>query len=69
MSKVDDAIAAADQAIAMSSRYAAAWSMKGKILWAVRRYDEARAAYETFLSIQPTGGEADRIRELLATPQ
>jgi CheY-like chemotaxis protein len=68
MSRVDDALAAVDAALAMSSRYAAAWSMKGKILWAVRRYDEAKAAYTTFLDIQPTGAEADRIRALIAAP-
>jgi len=52
----------------MASRYAPALSMKGKILWAVRRYDEARDVYQRFLEIQPNGAEADRIRGLLAQP-
>jgi CheY-like chemotaxis protein len=68
MSRTDEALAACDSALAMASRYAPALSMKGKILWAVRRYDEARDVYQRFLEIQPSGAEADRIRGLLAQP-
>jgi CheY-like chemotaxis protein len=67
MSRVDDAVAAANQAIAMSAGYAPAWDMKGKILWGVRRYDEARAAYAKFLELQPTGPEAERVRGVLGS--
>ena len=64
-SRTEDALAAVDRALAMNGGYPPAWSMKGKILWAVRRYDEARLAYVKFLQLAPRGEEADRIRELL----
>jgi DNA-binding response OmpR family regulator len=67
-SRVDDAVAAVDQAIAMSGSYAEAWKMKGRILWAVRRYPEARAAYTRFLELHPSGPDADAVRLLLEPP-
>jgi CheY-like chemotaxis protein len=67
-SRVDDALAAIGRAIDLNAGYAPAWSMKGKILWAVRRYDEAKVAYGRFLEISPRGDEADRVRELLQGP-
>ena len=67
-SRVDDAVAAVDQAIAMSGSYAEAWKMKGRILWAVRRYPEARAAYTKFLELHPDGSDADAVRLLLEPP-
>ncbi|MCE9577845.1 MAG: DUF4388 domain-containing protein [Deltaproteobacteria bacterium] len=67
-SRTEDALASIARAIDLNAAYPAAWSMKGKILWAVRRYDEARAAYGRFLELSPRGDEADRIRELLQGP-
>jgi len=67
-SKVDQAVAAVDEAIAMSRTYADAWKMKGRILWAVRRYDEARVAYGKFLELHPSGPDADAVRLLLEPP-
>ncbi len=67
-SRTEDALAAVARALDLNAAYAPAWSMKGKILWAVRRYDEARAAYTRFLELAPRGDEADRIRELMQGP-
>ena len=52
-------------AIARGKDYAPAWELKGRILWGQRRTEEARAAFEQYLELKPTGSTADRIRELI----
>ena len=69
LDRVDEALAAADKAIQVTRSYAPAWYVKGSILWSVRRYDEARPVFETFLELQPRGGAADNARELLGLPK
>jgi hypothetical protein len=69
LDRATDAVAAADAAIGISRGYAAAWYIKGSILWSVRRYDEARPVFETYLELQPTGSAADTARELLGMPR
>jgi DNA-binding response OmpR family regulator/tetratricopeptide (TPR) repeat protein len=69
LDRADDAIAAADKAISVTRSYAPAWYIKGQILWSVRRYDDARPVFETFLELQPTGASADNARELLGLPE
>jgi hypothetical protein len=66
LDRIDDAIAAVDAALDQQADYAAAWEMRGRILWGARRTDEARQAYEKYLELKPDGATADRIRELLA---
>jgi tetratricopeptide (TPR) repeat protein len=69
LDRAADAIAAADKAISVTRSYAPAWYIKGQILWSVRRYDDARPVFETFLELQPTGASADNARELLGLPE
>jgi DNA-binding response OmpR family regulator len=65
LDRVDEAIATVDAAIARGQRYAPSWELKGRILWGQRRTEEARAAFEKYLELKPTGSTADRIRELI----
>jgi hypothetical protein len=69
LDRPDDALAAANRAIAVTRSYSPAWYVKGQILWSVRRYDEARPVFETYLEMQPTGATASNVRELLGLPQ
>jgi len=69
LDRPDEALAAADRAIQVTGNYAAAWYVKGSILWSVRRYDEARPAFRRYLELQPTGDSADNARELLGLPK
>jgi DNA-binding response OmpR family regulator len=65
MSKIDEAIAAIDQAIKMGESYAPAWEQKGMLLWSAQRYNEARPVLEHYLELDPTGKKADTIRSML----
>ncbi len=65
LDRVDEALAAADRAIQVTRSYAPGWYLKGSILWSVRRYDEARPVFATYLELQPTGATADNVRQLL----
>jgi len=67
LGRIDAAVVAAEAAIKTSGNFAPAWEMKGKILWSARRYDEARPAYEKYLTLQPTGEIADTVRSLLGS--
>ena len=69
LDRIDDALAAADKALALTRDYAPAWYIKGSILWSVRRYDDARPMFEVYLELQPTGANADTARELLGMPK
>lgn len=65
MSKIDDAIAAIDQAMKMGESYAPAWEQKGMLLWSAQRYNEARPVLEHYLELDPTGKKSDTIRSML----
>jgi CheY-like chemotaxis protein len=64
-SKTDDALAAVNVAIRMGSDYAAAWEMKGRILWNAKRSTEALEAFATYLKLEPKGARADGVRMLI----
>jgi hypothetical protein len=49
----------------MNTEYPGGWEQKGQLLWSIRRYDEARAALEHFLELEPTSGRANRVRKQL----
>lgn len=65
MSKIDEAIAAIDQAMKMGESYAPAWEQKGMLLWSAERYNEARPVLEHYLELDPTGKKAETIRSML----
>ncbi len=62
----DAALMAIDAALATSPRNAAAWELKGRILWDSGRKEEARPAYVRYLELQPTSATAETVRRRLS---
>jgi hypothetical protein len=69
LDRVDSALSSIDEALARDGKYAPSWELRGRILWAVRRYDEARAAFEKFLELDPSNKSAPSIKHLLEEPR
>ena len=65
LDRVDAALESIDQAVALDARDPSSWELKGRILWALRRRDEARVAFEKFLELDPNSKSAASIRHLL----
>jgi CheY-like chemotaxis protein len=65
MSRVEEALQAVEEGVAMDPRYAKAWELKGRILWGARRHGDARQAYGIFLKLEPEGATADKVRAIL----
>lgn len=64
--RLEDALAAVDRAIAMSDNYAEGWLVRGRVLEALGRSGEAKAALTRFLELSPAGAAADEVRRRLA---
>ncbi len=69
LDQVDAALASVDAARAISPEMSAVWETRGRILWAARRRDEARAAFEKFLELDPSSPKAAGIRRLISEPR
>ncbi|HEY5938191.1 MAG TPA: DUF4388 domain-containing protein [Kofleriaceae bacterium] len=69
LSRVEDALSAIDDAEDLSPRFPMVFELRGRILWAARREDEARIAFEQFLELSPNGATAAQIRRLLDRPR
>jgi CheY-like chemotaxis protein len=69
LDRIDDALAAVDNAMAIVQTYAPAWLERGMILWSARRIDEARPALEKYLELDPNGRDAASVRQMLEPPQ
>ncbi len=69
LDRVDDALAAVDNAMELVKTYAPAWLERGMILWSARRIDEARPALEKYLELDPNGRDAASVRQMLETQQ
>jgi len=69
LGRVDDAVAAVDDAIKLNRSYAPAYEQKGMILWSAQRYAEARPALEKYLELDPDGRKASLIRSMLDEPR
>ena len=65
LNRIDEAIASADEAIALSKSLASAYELKGMILWSAQRHAEARPVLEKYLELKPDGPHADRIKGML----
>lgn len=59
------AIRAADQAISLSARSSSAWLTKARAHYELAQYIDARAAFERYLVLRPTGKTADEVRIIL----
>ncbi len=66
LERVDDALAAIAAAEQMAPRNAGVFELRGRILWAVRRREEARRQFEIFLQLEPEGARAQQIKKLLS---
>jgi CheY-like chemotaxis protein len=69
LERVDDALATIDAAERLAPGYSTIYELRGRILWAARRKDEARAQFEKFLQIEPSGPRAAQIQRLLSEPR
>ncbi|HEX4417835.1 MAG TPA: tetratricopeptide repeat protein [Kofleriaceae bacterium] len=69
LDRVDAALASVDAAAAISPEFSAVWETRGRILWAARRRDEARAAFEKFLALDPNSPKAASVRRLMNEPR
>ena len=74
LDRVDDALASVSDANlvylqSVKRDYPDGWELKGKILWAAGRFDEAKAAYEHFLELDPTGAAAAEARRRVNEPR
>jgi len=74
LDRVDDALAsvsAANLVYLQSEKrdYPAGWELKGKILWAAGRFDDAKAAYEHFLELEPNGPAAAEAHRRVNEPR
>jgi len=69
LDRVDDALASVDAAAQLAPELGAVWELRGRILWAARRRDQAREAFEKFLAIEPDNPKAASIRRLLNEPR
>jgi hypothetical protein len=69
LGRVDDALMSLDAAAELAPSYGAVWEQRGRILWAARRRDEARAAFSRFLELAPKSTSAPEIERLLNEPR
>jgi tetratricopeptide (TPR) repeat protein len=69
LGRIDDALGAVDAASRLAPEFASVWELRGRILWAAQRRDEARAAFEKFLALVPDDPKAASVRRLLNEPR
>ena len=69
LGRVDDALSSLDAATELAPTYGAIWEQRGRILWAARRRDEARAAFSRFLELAPKSTSAPEILRLINEPR
>jgi hypothetical protein len=69
LGRVDDALSSLDAATELAPIYGAIWEQRGRILWAARRRDEARAAFSRFLELAPKSTSAPEILRLINEPR
>ena len=74
LDRVDDALASVSDANlvylqSVKRDYPDGWELKGKILWAAGRFDDAKAAFEQFLELEPTGPAAAEAHRRVNEPR
>jgi hypothetical protein len=65
LGRIDDSVKALDEAIDIDTKASAPWEQKALVLWAAHRTDEARAAMQKYLELEPDGHSAEMFRHLL----
>jgi len=69
LGRVDAALISVDAAARIAPDFAMTWELRGRILWAAQRRDEARASFEKFLALEPGNPKAAAVRRLLNEPR
>jgi tetratricopeptide (TPR) repeat protein len=69
LDRIEDSLASVDAATLLAPGYASVWELRGRILWAARRHDEARAAFDKFLELDPDNPKAASVRRLMNEPR
>jgi len=69
LEQVEEALSSIEEAEKLSPRFPMVFELRGRILWAARREDEARVAFERFLELSPNGATAAQIRQLINRPR
>jgi tetratricopeptide (TPR) repeat protein len=69
LGRADDALMSLDAAAELAPNYGAVWEQRGRIQWAARRVDEARASFSRFLELSPKSTSAPEIERLLNEPR
>jgi len=69
LGRVDAALASVELAARLAPDFATTWELRGRILWAAQRRDEARVAFEKFLELEPNNPKSASIRRLLNEPR
>jgi CheY-like chemotaxis protein len=69
LDRVDAALASVNAAAQIAPQFGSVWELQGRILWAARRRDEARVAFEKFLALEPTNPRAASVRRLINEPR
>jgi Flp pilus assembly protein TadD len=69
LDRVEAALASIAAAAQIAPEFGTVWELRGRILWAARRRDEARVAFEKFLVLEPNSPKAPSIRRLINEPR
>jgi tetratricopeptide (TPR) repeat protein len=69
LNRIADALTSLDAATEIAPTYGPVWEQRGRILWAARRRDEARAAFSRFLELDPRSSRAAEVLRLLDEPR
>jgi tetratricopeptide (TPR) repeat protein len=69
LGRTDDALSTIDNAITMAPDYPPSYDQRGRTLWAARRYDDARAAFQKYLELAPNGPAAAEARRRISEPK
>ena len=69
LDRISEALASVDAAARLAPEFATVWELRGRILWAAQRRDEARVAFERFLALDPDDSKAASVRRLLNEPR
>ena len=65
--KPEDALDVVGKAVKKSSSYHKGWAVKGEVHMLMGQLSDAKEAYQRFLRYEPTGPQADSVREILRT--
>ncbi|MBX3154583.1 MAG: DUF4388 domain-containing protein [Deltaproteobacteria bacterium] len=69
LDRVDDALRSIVSAEKIAPTYSTVFELRGRILWAARRKEEARAEFAKFLRLEPSGPRAAQIQRLVDEPR